>query len=137
MTDMTRADRAELRRVVGMRCKVARNGIKARTAELLAEFEAQVAAEYEFDDARWKDVTTAAARAVAEADALVAAACEESGIPADFRPRLTGSTGTTGARAPVPSVERSCVGSPTLGSTPSARQPIPPSTGRNWTRAPT
>ncbi len=88
MSDMTRADRTELRSVVRLRCKVARNGIKARTAELLAEFESQVAAQYRIDDARWKDVTTAAAQAVAEADALVAAACEEAGIPADFRPQL-------------------------------------------------
>jgi hypothetical protein len=88
MSEMTRADRTELARVVRMRSKVARNGIEARQAELLVEFETQLAADYEFDDARWAAVTAAAKRAVAEADAEVAAACEELAIPSDFRPRL-------------------------------------------------
>lgn len=84
MSDMTRAERAELARVVRMRAKVARNGIEARKAELLADFETQVEAKYSFDDAAWADITAAAKRAVEEADAKIAAL----GIPAEFRPEL-------------------------------------------------
>jgi hypothetical protein len=88
MSQISRSDRTELARIVRMRAKVARNSIEARKAELLANFEDQLAAEYDFDDARWRVITDAAKRAVDEADAQVAAICDEVGIPADFRPRL-------------------------------------------------
>jgi hypothetical protein len=88
MSDMTKADRDELRRVVRMRAKVAHNGIEARRAELLADFEAQMAAKYDFDDARWSEITATAATAIREGDRQIADICGEVGIPEEFRPRL-------------------------------------------------
>ena len=96
---MTRADRAELARVVRMRAKVARNGIETRKAELLADFENQFAEEYDFDDARWAAITETATRAVKEADEAVAAVCREVGIPENFRPSLSVSWYSRGTNA--------------------------------------
>jgi hypothetical protein len=60
-----------------------------RSAELLAEFEQQLASVYSYDQHRtWKAATEAAGKAVSKAKKQIAARCEELGIPARFAPTV-------------------------------------------------
>lgn len=86
--EMSKAERIELAKVVRMRARVARSEVDARRAELLADAEAALAAEYDAADPRWAEVTAAAQAAVAEADAQVERLCTELGVRPEFRPRL-------------------------------------------------
>lgn len=88
-TPMTKGERNELAKVARLRARVAGANVAQRQAELLAEIEEQLSAEYRFDDAAWADVTTEANRAIAEADAAVSQRCRDLGIPDRFRPSLT------------------------------------------------
>jgi hypothetical protein len=85
---ITKAERAELAQAVRLQCKVARAGLEARKAELLADFEEQLATRFAFTDDRWSALTQAALCAVDEADTRIAIICEELGIPSEFRPAL-------------------------------------------------
>src|SRR4051794_33258265 len=86
---ITRSEREDILRVARQCEKVAKSGAKRRTAELRADFEAKMAAEYSFDQRSvWKAATEAAKRVVAEADKRVAEECVKLGIPAKFRPEL-------------------------------------------------
>ena len=88
-----------------MNTKVARNGLEARSAELMAAFEERLAATYPANDPRWSDIVEAAEAAVAEADRQVREACLAAGVPEEFRPALTlgwrsrGSNGAAERRA--------------------------------------
>jgi hypothetical protein len=86
---MTRAERTELAGVVRLRAKVARADVDARKAELLADFEAQLAARYQVSDARWNEIANEAQRAVDAADAKIASVCTEFSVPPEFRPGLS------------------------------------------------
>lgn len=86
---MTRTERDDLAKVARLRAKVARTAVAQREAELLADVEAQLAAEYDFADETWAEITKGAAEAVADADQQVAALCRARGIPEDFRPSLS------------------------------------------------
>lgn len=90
MTDvsLTKAERTELTSIVKMRGRLAREGVALRQAELLADFEAQLAAVYDSNADAWREVTQEADRLVAAADAEVAARCDELGIRSEFRPSL-------------------------------------------------
>lgn len=68
------------------RAKVAKAEVEQRRAELLAQAEAQLAAQYRVDDEAWDEVTSAAEQVVREADEEVAARCRKLGIPEQFRP---------------------------------------------------
>jgi hypothetical protein len=98
MTDerMTKAERDELAGIVRLRAKVARANVEARKAELLADFEDQIATKYRADDERWTDATAVAARAVEEANARIAAVFAEHGIPEHYRPAVRLSWYTRG-----------------------------------------
>ena len=85
---MTKAERTELERIIKGRRRVATRRVEQRKADLLADAEQRLAAEYKFDDEAWADVTKAADEAVKDADAIVAAKCRERGIPPEFRPSL-------------------------------------------------
>jgi hypothetical protein len=86
---MTRAEREDLLKVVRIRAKVAKADAGARSAKLKAEFEAQLAAEYSYDDdAIWQQAHAAARTAAQEAQHIVARRCEELGIPGRFAPSL-------------------------------------------------
>jgi hypothetical protein len=86
---MTRREREDLAALVRRREKVAKTAAAQRAAELLADFEAQCAARYAYDeDATWRAITEEAQRVVQEADAAIAARCRELGIPPRFRPGL-------------------------------------------------
>ncbi len=86
---MSKADRANLERLARKRAKVAKSMIGERVKVLRADVEDQLSAEYDYSDAAWIEVTKRAQRAVAEADAEVAAVCRRVGIPAEFRPSLS------------------------------------------------
>jgi hypothetical protein len=86
---MSKGERDELAKLVRAREKVAKGAVAERAAELLADFEKQIATIHSYDDqAVWREAHKAADRAVAEADAKVAARCRELGIPEDWRPKL-------------------------------------------------
>ena len=86
---MNRGEREDLQRLVRQREKVQKSAAKARSAELLADFESQMAASYSFDDdAVWEAAAKAAESEVVKAQARVAARCEELGIPKNFAPAL-------------------------------------------------
>jgi hypothetical protein len=68
--------------------RVAKTELAEHAARHLADIEAQIATEYTIRNEAWQDVTAAAEKAVARADAEVAARCRELGIPEQFRPGL-------------------------------------------------
>jgi hypothetical protein len=85
---MTRRDRDDLQKVVRMRERLAKAGIAAQEAELLADVERQLSAIYSANDEAWAEITAAAMKAVADADAQIAQRCEDLGIQPEFRPEL-------------------------------------------------
>ena len=92
MTDngaMTSAERSDLIKVVRQRERVAKAGAAQRAAELVADFEEQLARRYSFDeDEVWREAYQAANEAADEAQQKVVARCEELGIPAEFAPEI-------------------------------------------------
>lgn len=86
---MTKGEREELRRLVNERARLAKARIEQRQAELLADAEEQLAAQYHFDHEAWKEVTATAAKAVEHADQLIAEKCRELGIREEFRPSIS------------------------------------------------
>lgn len=85
---MTKSERSDLAKLARMRERVARAEVDQRAAELRADVEQQLSAEYRFSDEAWAAVTATAADAVRIADAEVARICRERGIPDEFRPGL-------------------------------------------------
>ncbi len=99
MTEMTKAERIDLAKLVRMRAKVARTEVDQRAAELRADAEEQLAAIYRADDPVWAEITQAAKTAVAEADEQIELLCRERGIDPEFRPSLNVSWYGRGANA--------------------------------------
>jgi hypothetical protein len=90
MTEISRAEREDLQRLVRQREKVLKSAAKQRSAELLADFENQMGSEYAFDQgAIWQKAAETAKREVKKAQAQVAARCRELGIPDRFAPSLS------------------------------------------------
>jgi hypothetical protein len=88
---MTRHDRDELARLIRRREKLAKGATAQRAAELMADFEQQLAKRYSFDDDYvWREAHAAAEEAVAKAAAEVEKRCEQLGIPESFRPGISG-----------------------------------------------
>jgi hypothetical protein len=86
---MTKGEREDLQRLIRHRERVLKSAAAQRSAELMADFEQQLASEYSYDqDETWKRAVEEADRAVEQAKALIAARCEELGIPAKFAPGL-------------------------------------------------
>ena len=82
---LTKAEREDLLRLARMRERVAKSGLAQRSAQLLAEFEQQMASEYSYDqDTVWKAAAAAADREVMKAKAQIAERCRELGIPDRF-----------------------------------------------------
>jgi hypothetical protein len=92
-TTMTKAERADLARVIRGREKLAKAAATERAAALRADFEKQLASIYDYnDDAVWKEIvrtaTTLISDARAQAAARLAERCEALGIPARFAPEF-------------------------------------------------
>lgn len=96
MTDQSKGGRKlarhethDLGMIIKDRAKVLKAHIEAEKTRVLADFEAQIAAVYQFDqDEVWKDATEKAMVVVREAQAVIAKRCEEMGIPKTFAPAL-------------------------------------------------
>jgi MoxR-like ATPase len=86
MTDMTKGERTELVKIVRQRAKLAKDDIEARKRQILADAEATLSAEFKEQDEAWAEITAEAREYMAEAQAKIAAKCDEKGIPVDFRP---------------------------------------------------
>ncbi len=86
---MTKDEREDLQRLVRQREKVMKSAAKQRSAELLADFDNQLGAEYSFDDDEvWAEAQKLAEAAVARANADIARRWAELRIPRDFAPGL-------------------------------------------------
>jgi hypothetical protein len=86
---MTKGEREDLQRLIRQREKVLKSAATQRSAELLAEFEQQLASIYCYDrDEIWSKAAELADKAGAEAQAMVAERCRELGIPEKFAPGL-------------------------------------------------
>lgn len=83
---MTRAERQELARVVRLRAKVAKGEVDANKAKLLADFEEQVATEYDMRDERWAKFIEDGETVIEVANAAIRKVFEQSGIPETFAP---------------------------------------------------
>lgn len=90
MTDkMGKGEREDLQRLIRQREKVLKSAAKQRSTELLADFENQISAMYQFDDDDvWAAAEKAATVEVEKAQQRVAARCAELGIPKQFAPSL-------------------------------------------------
>ena len=86
---ISKSERDDLRRLIHQREKVLKSAAKQRSAELLADFENQMGAEFSFDDdAVWGEAMRAAAVEVERAKRKIAQRCAELGIPERFAPTL-------------------------------------------------
>lgn len=84
---MTSSERQSLVALVRQRERVAKADAGEYAATLMADFEAKLAAVYyPSDHPAWKAAHEAADKAVADAQATIAAACRELGIPKAFAP---------------------------------------------------
>jgi hypothetical protein len=86
---MTRSEREDLAKLIRNRERVLKAAAAQRSAELLAEFEQQLASIYQWDqDEIWRQAHEAAQAAVATAEMAIAERCAELSIPARFAPGL-------------------------------------------------
>jgi hypothetical protein len=86
---MTRSEREELQRLIRQREKALKSAAKLRSADLLADFENQMGAQYApEDDPVWKEAEAIARREVDKAATIIAKRCAEKGIPKQFSPSL-------------------------------------------------
>jgi hypothetical protein len=84
---MTRADRHELGVVIRKREKVLKAQAKEHSAVMLADFEAQMARQYHWDEQEtWRKAKAAAEAAEAAANKAIVASFKELGIPERFGP---------------------------------------------------
>jgi hypothetical protein len=86
---MTPHERGALAKLICLRERVLKSKTKERSAELVAQFEQQIAAVYSFDDDEvWREAHEAAEAAIKHANEQVARRCRELGIPKQFAPSL-------------------------------------------------
>jgi hypothetical protein len=87
---LSRRDREDMLKLVRSRERVAKSMASARSAALMADFEAQLDRQYAYDeDAIWQAAAEFAKEAVAMARGRIAERCGELGIPAQFAPDLS------------------------------------------------
>jgi hypothetical protein len=86
---MTKAEREDLRRHINRLESVMKSAAEQRSAELLADFEQQVASIYAYDDdAIWSKAYKEARDAARAAARTIARRCATLGIPKEFAPSL-------------------------------------------------
>lgn len=88
MSDMTKAERLELTKIVRARAKIAKDDIGARQAQILADAESQLSKKFHEDDEAFQEVMREARKYMSEVTAKINAKCAEMGVPADFRPSV-------------------------------------------------
>lgn len=90
MGAMTKGERQELGQLIRKRERVMKSQAQERSALLLAEFDAQSAKIYSYDDDPvWQKVQAEAQLAIEAASAQIAERCREMGIPEEFAPGLS------------------------------------------------
>ena len=85
---MSKGQLEEIRALLKQKAKFSVSVIEQRKAEILADIETKLASVYRDDDRRFVDLTAAANKAVAAADAEIAQRCRDLEIPEAFRPGL-------------------------------------------------
>ena len=86
---MTKGEIANLERLIRKQEHVLKAATDQRAAELKADFEAQISAQYHWDDDEtWSEAHKLASEAVEAAQTQIADRCEELGIPREFAPGL-------------------------------------------------
>lgn len=86
---MTKAERSDLLALIRKRERVLKTMATERSAEMMAEFEAQAAKIYSFnDDTVWAAAKADAQKAVEAAQEAIAEQCRRLGIPSEFAPDL-------------------------------------------------
>lgn len=86
---LARHETHDLGMIIKDRAKVLKAHIEAEKTRVLADFEGQIAAVYQFDqDDVWKAAAEKAMEVAKEAQEAVAKRCEEMGIPKTFAPAL-------------------------------------------------
>lgn len=86
---ITKAEAAQLQQLINRRERVLKQVAVARSAELLADFEPQMAAQYSFDDREvWAQATRRGQEIVDDSNKRIAAECAALGIPSQFAPKL-------------------------------------------------
>jgi hypothetical protein len=86
-TGMSKGERDELAKITRQRGRVAKAQIEAVKAELLADVEAKLSAQFSAEDEMWREANAIADQAERDANAVIAQRCDERGIPAAFRPK--------------------------------------------------
>jgi hypothetical protein len=90
ISQMTKADREALARLIRQRERLAKTAASERSAALLADFEQQADRVYSFnEDKVWRSAVLAAQEEVTKAQSVIADRCKELGIPAPFAPTLS------------------------------------------------
>ena len=86
---MTKGERDDLMRLVRGREKVLKTAAGSRASEMMAEFEENISAIYNFDsDIVWKQIYQEAASHVIELRKKIVERCDALKIPEEFRPTL-------------------------------------------------
>lgn len=90
MATMTKGERHDLQQLVKKREKVMKASAVERSASLMAEFDAQCAKIYHYDeDTVWQELYESAEEEVRRAQAAIAKRAKAKGIPAEFAPALS------------------------------------------------
>jgi len=99
---MSRQEREDLQRLLRQREKVQKSAAKQRSAELLADFDAQIQAQYSFDDdAVWRQAVLDVKPHVEAAKRVIAEQCQKLGIPPEFAPSISLNWANQGYRNAV------------------------------------
>lgn len=86
---LSRHETHDLGMIIKDRAKVLRSHVEQRAAECMADFEQQLASNYDFDsDEVWRKAVVEAQAVVAVAQDTIAERCKVLGIPPQFAPRL-------------------------------------------------
>lgn len=99
MTEMTNKERSELQQLARARARVAKQQVKQRQAQLLAQVEQELSERYAANHEAWAHITNEAEAMVREADEKIAAICRELGVREEFRPHLNLSWWSRGENA--------------------------------------
>lgn len=89
MVRMTSAERRELSTLANQRARLSKAMIAQRRAEVLADFEKQMAREYDWsEDGTWEEAVKLVEEVAAKATEMVEKRVAEMGIPKQFAPSL-------------------------------------------------
>lgn len=109
---MTKAERADIGRMVRLTARVARDEVEVLQAARIADFEQELATTFDSDAEILADLLREAGQTVARLDAELGRRCQAQGIREEFRPKIVvgntyrGENGLNGRRAELRTVAR-------------------------------